>query len=184
MDLIEREHVLAALAELVDAASDGRGGTGVVVAPAGGGKTSVLAAVRRMAADRGVEVLAAAGVEQEAVIPYGVVHQLIDPLVRRRPELVESGPAARAWETLETGAVDLSLPRGLHWLIADRTETGPVLLVIDDHQWVDRPSAAFVDYLAHRVTPSPWLSSSPHATRPPRWTSGPRRTRSVSTSGR
>ena len=186
MDLIERDHVLAALADAGRRGDVGARTGRLVVAPAGGGKTSVLEAVRRMAADRGVGCWPPPGVEQETVIPYGVVHQLIDPLVRRRPELVLDGPAARAWATAGDRR---GRPLAAAWApLVDRrspTETGPILLVIDDHQWVDRPSAAFVDYLAHRMTPSRMAlvvatrDAGHHVGH-----RGARRTRSVSTSGR
>jgi hypothetical protein len=44
---------------------------------------------------------------------------------------------------------------GLYWLCANRAELGPVLVVIDDVQWADDPSLAWVGYLGRRVADLP-----------------------------
>jgi hypothetical protein len=49
-------------------------------------------------------------------------------------------------EALDLASADLTVPRGLQWLIADAAEDGPALVLVDDHQWADRPSVAFIDY--------------------------------------
>jgi predicted ATPase len=40
---------------------------------------------------------------------------------------------------------------GLYWLAANRAERGALVVVVDDVQWVDDPSLAWLGYLARRV---------------------------------
>jgi DNA-binding CsgD family transcriptional regulator len=40
---------------------------------------------------------------------------------------------------------------GLFWLCANRAERGPLVLLVDDVQWADEPSLAWLGYLARRV---------------------------------
>ena len=69
-------------------AARGRGAAVVLEGPAGIGKTSLVAAARRLAADRGLRSLAARGGELERDFAYGVVRQLFErpwPQRRRAP---------------------------------------------------------------------------------------------------
>jgi DNA-binding CsgD family transcriptional regulator len=40
---------------------------------------------------------------------------------------------------------------GLYWLCANRAERGPLAMAIDDVQWIDVPSLAWLGYLARRT---------------------------------
>ena len=40
---------------------------------------------------------------------------------------------------------------GLYWLCANRAESGPVVVTVDDVQWADEPSLAWLGYLARRA---------------------------------
>jgi len=40
---------------------------------------------------------------------------------------------------------------GLYWLLANQAERAPVVVLIDDLQWVDAPSLAWLGYLALRA---------------------------------
>ena len=77
--LLEREGDLAQLGRLIAAARSGAGAAVAVVGPAGIGKSSLLAAARGLAAERGLDVLAARGGELEADYAYGVVRNLLEP---------------------------------------------------------------------------------------------------------
>lgn len=169
-ELVERGDALAALGRFVEGAADPGGGVALVRGAAGLGKTALLDIAVAAARAHGVPVARAAGSELETVIPFGVVHQLVDPIVRRQPALVEEGPAARAWAVLEEGrAVDPTIHRGLDWLLADAFGERSGLVVVDDLQWVDPPSRRFVDHLAHRAGASRTavLTASRDRTSPP-----------------
>ncbi|WP_307826488.1 hypothetical protein [Streptomyces pactum] len=90
---IELGAVDAALSELTGTGggpgAHGTGGLIAFAAPAGGGKTALLAELRRRAAARGCTVLSARGGEQERGVALHVVRQLVQPV------LAASGEADR-----------------------------------------------------------------------------------------
>jgi len=79
-ELLGRDRDLAELFALVDAIEE-RGGTLVVRGEAGIGKSSLLAAARERALDRGVTVVSTAGALSEAQITFAGLHQLLLPLI-------------------------------------------------------------------------------------------------------
>ena len=110
--------------------------------PAGIGKTTLI---RRLFADRSdVRVLWASGDEAETGLPYGVVGQLLADLPRRllRP-LLRTGPAADA-DPLAVGAELLAV-------LGELEGPGPVVLVLDDAQWMDDASARALVFVVRRL---------------------------------
>src|SRR5919108_3962191 len=80
--LVEREAELSALGVAVEHAVLGDGALVVIEGPAGIGKTRLLRAARGLAeADGSFRILAARGAEFEAHMAFGVVRQLLDPIV-------------------------------------------------------------------------------------------------------
>ena len=88
--LFERGSGQPAIAALLTAAVAGEGSLGVVEGPGGIGKTALLDDARRRAGARGLRVVHARACELEAGFAYGVVLELLDPIVARltrgRPE--------------------------------------------------------------------------------------------------
>ena len=78
--LHERSREIERLDAAIAAAAAGDGGLVVIDAPAGIGKTSLLQAARRAAAEHGT-VLAARAAELEREFPFGVVRQLFEAAV-------------------------------------------------------------------------------------------------------
>jgi hypothetical protein len=60
---------------------EGHGSAMLVAGEAGIGKSTLLAAARAYALERGCRVLAAAGTEAEAELPFAAVHQLLRPIL-------------------------------------------------------------------------------------------------------
>ena len=92
--LYEREAVVAAVRQLLDAAVAGRGGTVFVVGPAGLGKTSVLQAAAAEARGR-FDVRMGGGDAVEAALPHGLIGQVLggeDTLAT--PDVAGDRPAA------------------------------------------------------------------------------------------
>ena len=80
--LLERDRELALLDELVEGALRGDAVLALLEGPAGIGKSTVLAMARQKAAAAGFRVLAARGSDLERELPYGVVRQLFESLLR------------------------------------------------------------------------------------------------------
>ena len=160
--LIDRDGELDALAEVLAAASAGRGSAILVEGAAGIGKTSLLAATRALAGARAMTVLHARGTDLERDFAFGVVRQLLEPLVRRESDAAGllRGAAALAAPVLRDVAAPTTgspagLLHGLYWLVANAAESTPMVLTIDDGHWADEPSLRFLTYLARRVEAMP-----------------------------
>jgi DNA-binding CsgD family transcriptional regulator len=158
--LLEREVELARVDAVLDDASHGVGAVVVVEGAAGIGKSELLAAVSASARARGFEVLRARGSEFEGEIAFGVARQLFEPMLRaacpgeRRRLLggvARVGARALGAVVGEPPADRFAAIHGLFWLCANRAERGPLVVLVDDVQWVDDPSLAWLGYLARRA---------------------------------
>ena len=139
-----------------------------VRAAAGVGKTTLLEAALRVAAESGFTTLRSSGTELERELAFGVVRQLFERPVRalvgeREPALL-SGAAALAVPVVlepaaEQGSADIAhaAMHGLYWLAAEMAARGPLLLVVDDAHWADRPSLRWLAYLGRRLEGVPLL---------------------------
>jgi hypothetical protein len=108
----------------------------------------------------GLEVLRARGSEFEAEIAFGVARQLFEPMLRaaspveRRRLLggvARVGAGAVGAEEGEPPADRFAAIHGLYWLCANRADRGPLVVAVDDVQWADDPSLAWLGYVARRV---------------------------------
>jgi DNA-binding CsgD family transcriptional regulator len=155
--LLERERELAAVDELLEC-----GGSVLVEGRAGIGKTALLETACARAAERGLEVLRARGSELEAGFAFGVVRQLFERYMAgagedERDRLL-TGPAGAVRPLLgggvgEPSAFDTSFAvlHGLYWLTVNLAERRPLLVAVDDAQWVDEPSQRWLAHLAPRL---------------------------------
>jgi len=167
-ELLERDEELGLLGSRRTALQNGDGGLVVIKGPAGVGKTSLLRAFTRGERAGGSTLLRARGHQRERGIPFGVVRQLLDPVIA---SLDKSQRVA-----LFTGAASLARPlfeaapgpadafedpsarvRSLWWLILTLAEWAPVTVVVDDLQWCDAESLEWLAFLAHRVEAIPAL---------------------------
>src|SRR5215207_9038570 len=172
--LVEREVELAELEELLAAARAGSGRLLLVESAAGLGKTRLLGEARGRADASGMRVLRARATELERDFPFGVVRQLFEPAVAElqsndRHELLAGAarPAAAVvgvdseWATVRNwdSLVDPSFAtlHALYWLTSNLAEPAPMLLVVDDAHWADRPSLRFLRFLLPRLEDLPLL---------------------------
>jgi DNA-binding CsgD family transcriptional regulator len=164
--LLERDAELARLGALLGNAQAGSGSVVAVSGPAGIGKTELLTAVHQLAGDRGVRSLRARGRELEAGMAFSVVRQLLEQPVlsasasERRRLLAGPGRAGAGALGLAAGdapASEFAAVHGLYWLCVNLADRQPLLLTVDDLQWVDGPSLSWLAYLGPRAAESPVL---------------------------
>jgi DNA-binding CsgD family transcriptional regulator/tetratricopeptide (TPR) repeat protein len=165
--LLEREAELAVVGGLVAQAAGGDGRVALIEGPPGIGKTSLVTAAARLAADAGMRGLSARGGPMERAFPFGVVRQLFEPVLAAgsgKGGEVFAGPAARVERLLAGGggpAADGGGPfavyHGLYWLAVNLSGAGALALLVDDLQWCDPPSLAAVEYLGRRLEGLPVL---------------------------
>jgi DNA-binding CsgD family transcriptional regulator len=163
--LLQRERELDALREAFAAARRGHGTLTLVTAAAGTGKTALLAAAAEEAA--GLAVRRARGTEIEQELSFGVVRQLLEPLIRSLPAeereeaLVGSAaPVARIVDAAPVAADPgadggFATLNGLYWMLATVAAKRPLALLVDDAHWADSPSLRALVYLAGRITDLP-----------------------------
>lgn len=166
--LRERERELERIGVALADAVGGVGGVLLVEGPAGIGKTALGRVAGGEARSRGMRVLRAAGSQLEEEFPYGVVRQLVDPVLRAagpadRGRLLEGADGAVVALHLAAGGAEgaagseFGTLHGLYWLVANLSDEGPLLLVVDDAHWAGRASLRFLAFLVPRLVELPVL---------------------------
>lgn len=156
-ELVGRDDELARLYELMDGIGQ-RGGALVVRGEAGIGKSALLEAAAAQARERGLTVVSATGIPSEARFAFAGLHQLLLPFVDARDRLPE--PQRRALETaigLGDGAAPDPFLVGLATLglLTEAEAKRPVLLFVEDAQWLDGPSTEVLGFVARRLELEP-----------------------------
>ncbi|MER5733593.1 AAA family ATPase, partial [Streptomyces sp. NPDC002138] len=174
--LFEREAELATVDEALDqltGPAPGAAGTGgallALSGPAGLGKTTLLAEVRRRARARSCTLLAARGGEQEQSQPFHVARQLLRPRLAGRSE-DELRAALGSWYAIVGPALGLRAPEegappdpqglrdGLDWVLTHlAVQRAPLVLVLDDAHWADPESLGWLAAFAPRAEQLPLL---------------------------
>ena len=153
-NLVGREEELSRLTELVAPPYPQRRML-LLLGDPGVGKTVLLAEAARRATLAGVRVLAVAGREPERDLAFAGLHQLVRPVLDRVAALpVRQAEALRGAfglsedpgppDALLTGIAVLTLLSGL-------SDDGPLLVVADDAQWLDRASLDALAFAARRL---------------------------------
>ena len=167
--MLERDAELDALASGFDRAAAGEGVLVLVEGATGVGKSDLLVVAEDMALERMSTALLARGTELERALPFGVVLQLLEPIVTslppdQRSALLEgpAGLAASLFPALRPlGGADsedpFSLVHGAYWLIARLADRAPLAIMVDDAQWIDERSLQVLRYLAERIADLPVL---------------------------
>ncbi|HZE67774.1 MAG TPA: AAA family ATPase [Sporichthyaceae bacterium] len=155
--LVGRGGEVSLLTALLDGAKTG-GGTLVLRGEPGVGKSRLLAEATTLARDRGFTLLSASGVQSEAHLAYAGLHQLLRPVrsnAQQLPEIqrgflevafgLRDGPAPELFR-VAMAALDL---------LCEVATTAPLLLVVDDVQWLDRTSCEALAFIARRLQSDP-----------------------------
>jgi predicted ATPase len=157
LPLVGREHELAALAGLVDGVGE-RGGVLMVSGEPGIGKSALLAMAGRRASDRGMRVLTATGVQSETHLPFAGLHQLLRPIITDADGLPVRQRVAllAAFGMTDAAAPDRFLiALAALELLADTAARAPLLVVVEDAQWLDRSTDDVLAFVARRLASEP-----------------------------
>ena len=154
-----RERELARLHAFLASASAGEPGAGLLVrGDAGIGKSTLLDWARRAATHRGTCVLSTSGVPSEMALPFAGLHQLLRPIIDNLAAL--PGPQRDA-VLAAFGGMDADAPE---WflialaalnLLGETAERAPILLIVDDAQWLDQATVDVIAFVARRVDSEP-----------------------------
>jgi DNA-binding CsgD family transcriptional regulator len=150
--LFGREAEQAAVEGLIAHAGSSHSGALVVRGEPGVGKSALLAHAIEQAT--GMRVLRAGGFEAESELAFAALHQLLHPVLDRLGRLADPQAGALA------GALGLSpvsvedrflIGVAVLSLLAEAAEEQPLVCVVDDAQWLDRPSADALTFAARRL---------------------------------
>jgi hypothetical protein len=158
----ERDAIVGRDAEverLSTLAADASGGGRVLLmsAAAGMGKSTLLEYAARRAEEAGHRVLRASGRESERDLAFAGLHQLLRPVLdeaahlpdrQRRTLLGAFGFVPDAPDPLLTGVAVLTL-------LSQVAERAPLVVVLDDAQWIDSASADVLAFAARRLDDDP-----------------------------
>jgi len=154
--LLGRDHERQRIDQALAMARSGTSATLALAGEPGIGKTALLSYAAEQAA--GMQLLRARGIESEAQIPFGSLLELIRPALRMLEKIPEPQAAAlegalalrpaTARDRFAVGAATLSL-------LAAYAEEGPVLVLVDDAQWLDGSSAQALLFAFRRLVADP-----------------------------
>ncbi|MEU3188242.1 AAA family ATPase [Streptomyces sp. NPDC006923] len=159
--LFGRDHEIGVVNALIELLPE-RGAALLLRGEPGIGKSALLARAASDAADAGVTVLTAAGVQSEAQLPFAGLHQLVRTLldgVKGLPP-VQSDALLGAFGMAGSFA-DAAVPQFFIIALAtlnllDEASTrGRLLLVVDDAQWLDMPTLDVLGFIARRLGAEP-----------------------------
>ncbi|MDL4814952.1 AAA family ATPase [Actinomadura opuntiae] len=132
-------------------------GGAVLTGPSGIGKTALLEALGAAAAARGELVLRVAGTQTERWVPCSGLAELLDQLpagltAGLPKDRLTGRPDPHLLDAPGRPAVDhLACRLALRGLLARCAEERPVLLLVDDAQWLDAESVHAVRYTVGRI---------------------------------
>jgi DNA-binding CsgD family transcriptional regulator len=157
LPLVGRDLELAVLDHLVTRVGE-FGGAMVVRGEAGIGKSALLEAASTRARKQGRTVLTTVGVESEAHLPFAGLHQLMRPTLRQAVGLPARQRAAllAAFGMADAVAPDRFLiALAALELFAETAASSPLLLIVEDAQWLDRPTSDVLAFVARRLESEP-----------------------------
>ena len=151
--LIGRDAEVERLNALVNRLHE-EGGALVITGEAGIGKSAILGYVREHAQAMGATVLVTVGAESEAELGFAALHQLLVPIIRGIDLLADAQRLAlEAAFGLAAGVEPdpFLVAMAAFQLVSDAADANPLVLLVDDAQWLDRPSLGVLTFIARRL---------------------------------
>ncbi len=154
--LIGRTHEVAQISPFIGSVSEGPSGL-LLEGAAGIGKTALWFEAAEIARERGIVVLATRPVESEATFSYSALSDLFEvifdaehvelPAPQRRALEIALVRAEAEGPPPDQHAVSLAAPG----LLRSLASSAPVVLAIDDIQWIDQSSARVLGFALRRL---------------------------------
>ncbi|MEO3813051.1 AAA family ATPase [Sphaerisporangium sp. B11E5] len=155
--LFGREPEISQLSGLLRGLRDG-GSSLIVRGEPGIGKSALLTAAADAGRDTGLRVLSTAGTQAEFHLPYAGLHRLLHSA--RLDDGALPGPQRRALAAA-LGLIDAPVP-DLYLvalatlnLLVEAASRNPLLVLADDGQWLDPPTAGVLSFVARRLEAEP-----------------------------
>jgi DNA-binding CsgD family transcriptional regulator len=135
-----------------------RGDALVIVGEAGIGKSALLNRARDRASRLGARVLSIVGVESEAELAFAALHQLLRPISRRIASLPD--PQRQALDAAfgiadEVEPDPFRVALAAFQLVSGAADSSPLILIVDDAQWIDRSTLGVLTFIARRLENEP-----------------------------
>lgn len=135
-----------------------RGAALAVRGEAGIGKSALLVVGCQIASDRGFQVLSTIGVQSETNLPFAGLQQLLRPALSRLGEVprLQREAICAAFGISDVAAPDPFLI-GLATLdlLSEAARQAPIVVIVEDAQWLDRPTIDALSFVARRVESDP-----------------------------
>ena len=157
--LLGRETEIALIDRLLDRINQG-GATLFISGAAGIGKSALLEEAKDRARERGIVVLGMTGVLAEAHLAFAGLQQALRPLMKQAKSLPTHQRSALL-NAFGLGGATTEAPD--IWLVALATLTlltegashKPILLVVDDAQWLDETTCQVLSFVSRRLSSDP-----------------------------
>lgn len=159
--MIGRDDELSALLALVDRLPESGPACATVIAAAGMGKSALAVAFRDALLDRDVTLLTSRPLEAEGLLSFSALGDLLDPVPEEEYDDLPAPQRAAIRAALLLDDGDGADPRavalGVRGVLRAQAARRPVIVLVDDAQWVDDASAAALGQSLPRLTDVPVL---------------------------
>lgn len=156
--LYGRVREMGVLEELLTRSAAGHAGSVVLRGEAGIGKTELLDHTAGRARELGFRVLRVTGTEAESALAFAGLHLLLGR-VRDRFDRLPDGQARALRAAFGSGEVAEAnrflVGVAVLTLLAELADESPLLVLVDDAQWLDRASLDALLFLARRLDAEP-----------------------------
>lgn len=156
--IVGRDDELRTITDLLAASRSGQSQVLVLRGEAGVGKSTLLRAAAEQAERSGdMTVLSCAGVESEVQLAFSGLHQLLGGVLDQLDNLptVQAKAVRGALGLSEDPASDLLVSAGVLTLLAAVAEERPLLILVDDGQWLDYASSGALLFAFRRLLAEP-----------------------------